>query len=341
MNVLPTTLALIVTRQCTASCDHCCFSCSPKEHDTLPAEVAYKVIDSASDIDFFKVVVFSGGECFLLEDELDELISYATRKSFRTRCVTNGYWAKTYEKAISRLRSLVDSGLSELNLSTGPFHQKYVPVKNIFYSSKAAIDLGLMTVIAIEETKDKPSQIEMFLEDEQIRSAINLSKLRIQKGAWIISDGNSEIRHSESLDRFSENRISGCSAILQTIAITPSADVYACCGLHIDKIPELKLGNLKCKTLSDILYSHPDDLLKMLIHTDGPERAYQIAKRFNQNTTLPVGCVHPCETCRCLYSDKQALVALSENSSSFKDRVIQSYMASLTKAAIGNVVLSS
>lgn len=334
MNILPTTLSLIVTHQCTAACDHCCFSCTPKIQKSLPINLAYEAIDSAKQYGTFKVVVFTGGECFLLKEELDKLVHYSTSQGFRTRCVTNGYWARTYQKAISRLAPLVENGLSELNLSTGSFHQEYVPVASILNAIRAALDLGLIVVVTVEETEDKPSELSMFLDNNDFSKAIEHSRLMIRRSTWIKSDGISSIQHQASLDRFSEDRISGCNTALRVIAISPSADVFACCGLHMEKIENLKLGNLKEASLSEILSGHPDDLLKIIIHVEGPERAYMLARQFNPNIKLPVGCVHPCETCKCLHADNEALNALVNNAEHFKERIIQSYMVSLAKSAM-------
>lgn len=339
MNILPTTLSLIVTHQCTAACDHCCFSCTPKMHKSLPIDLAYAAIDSAKQHGTFKVVVFTGGECFLLNEELDKLVFYSTSQGFRTRCVTNGYWAKTYQKAKMRLEPLVKNGLSELNLSTGSFHQEYVPATSVLNAIRAAIDLRLIVVVTVEETEDRPSELNMFLDNKEFSTAIEHSKLMVRRSTWIKSDGISDIKHQASLNRFSEDRVSGCNTALRVIAVSPSADVFACCGLHMEKIENLKLGNLNNASLSEIINGHPDDLLKILIHVDGPERAYTLAKQFNPKVNLPGGCVHPCETCQCLHADDVALNSLVDNAEVYKKRAIQSYMVSLAKSAMTTATL--
>lgn len=331
MHILPTTLSLITTHQCTAACDHCCFSCSPQIKDFLPIDLARKAIAGAKEFGTFKVVVFSGGECFLLKKNLDELVSYSNSLGFRTRCVTNAYWATSVKNATSRLTTLIDAGLNEINFSTGPFHQQYVPLSRVINACKASAALGLTTVVTVEETKDQLASIREFYEEDDFKDALATGKLTVRRSTWIKADGSMPISHSESLDRFSEDRISGCSTSLRVIAISPKADVYACCGLHMERIPELNLGSLLSKDLTSLLNNHPDDLLKILIHVDGPERAYQLARQFDSTISLPRGCVHPCETCRLLHMDKDAISTLSGNAKTFSSEVSLRYMVSLAK----------
>lgn len=331
MHILPTTLSLITTHQCTAACDHCCFSCGPKVKDFLPLDLARKAIAGAKEFGTFKVVVFSGGECFLLKKNLDELVAYSNSLGFRTRCVTNAYWATSVKGATSRLTALVEAGLNEINFSTGPFHQKYVPLSRIINACKASTALGLTTVVTVEETEDQPASVREFYESEDFKEALTSGKMMVRRSTWIKADGAMPISHSESLDRFGDDRISGCSTSLRVIAISPKADVYACCGLHMERIPELNLGSLLSNDLSSLLTTHPDDLLKILIHVDGPERAYQLAKKFDSSISLPKGCVHPCETCRLLHTDSDVIRALASNAQQFSSEVSLRYMVALAK----------
>ena len=52
-----------------------------------------------------KVVVFTGGECFLLGLRLRLAIAYASHRGLSTRVVTNGYWATSVERAVRTLRA--------------------------------------------------------------------------------------------------------------------------------------------------------------------------------------------------------------------------------------------
>src|ERR1700729_4110621 len=113
MNVVPDTLVLLTTYQCTAACDHCCVSCGPKVTKYLPFETMKDAISAAHRFGHFNMVCFTGGECFLLHDRLINLVKHATDKKFVTRCMTNGYWAVNEKGAKARLEPLVQAGLKE------------------------------------------------------------------------------------------------------------------------------------------------------------------------------------------------------------------------------------
>ncbi|EPC8411228.1 hypothetical protein ACR3AM_005648 [Bacillus thuringiensis] len=95
-NVYPNCITIITTYKCTAACAECCFECNPKLIARVTLEQMKKFIKESKELfgEELKGVVFTGGECFLLGDDLVEVISYATKLGLVTRCVSNGYWGK-------------------------------------------------------------------------------------------------------------------------------------------------------------------------------------------------------------------------------------------------------
>ena len=92
-NRFPSALTILPTYQCTAACKNCCFGCTPNIKGRIPQDRLLSYIGEAKKIPSLRLVVFSGGECFLLGEDLDEAIGLASGKDVITRCVTNGYWA--------------------------------------------------------------------------------------------------------------------------------------------------------------------------------------------------------------------------------------------------------
>lgn len=70
-NFEPSVLSLLTTMYCTAKCRNCCFQCSPhrKEKMTLCEMKSYIDI-VGKEFPTVKIVVFSGGECTSLKDDL-------------------------------------------------------------------------------------------------------------------------------------------------------------------------------------------------------------------------------------------------------------------------------
>ena len=106
MLIQPHILSLITTHRCTAACDHCCFSCHPERDEHVPVPNLHKYIEQAAEVDSIKVVAFTGGECFLLGKDLDELVNTASRNRLRSRFVSNGYWASSPREASKNVARL-------------------------------------------------------------------------------------------------------------------------------------------------------------------------------------------------------------------------------------------
>jgi len=147
----PTHLTILPTYRCTAACAQCCFESNPHVQGRIPIERILDYIDQAAgDFPSLRLVVFSGGECFLLRQDLDAAIERATSRGLATRCVTNGYWATSPRAARERILPLYEAGLTELNFSTGDDHQKFVPFERIVHGAVAAAESGIRALIVVE-----------------------------------------------------------------------------------------------------------------------------------------------------------------------------------------------
>lgn len=128
----PRMLTFITTYKCGAVCDHCLMSCTPNNSDRLTLPQMRQFIDSFAEACVgSSVVVFTGGECTLLGDDLLEAIAYANSLGLFTRIVTNAWWAKSERDAETFLNELKSCGLDEINISCDDFHAEYIPLENV------------------------------------------------------------------------------------------------------------------------------------------------------------------------------------------------------------------
>src|SRR2546425_1172117 len=147
----PTHLTILPTYRCTAACAQCCFESNPHVQGRIPLPRILDYIDQAArDFPTLRLVVFSGGECFLLRDDLDAAIGPAARHGLATRCVTNGYWATSKRAAHERIAPLYDAGLTELNFSTGDDHQAFVPYERVVIGATTTAEFGIRALIVVE-----------------------------------------------------------------------------------------------------------------------------------------------------------------------------------------------
>ena len=112
----------LVTYQCTMDCDHCFLYCSPKAKGVFTLDQIKAVLDDTRNIPTVDNIFFEGGEPFLYYDMMLEGIEYATKMGLSVGIVTNGYWAKSKEKALKLLKPLKKLNILSIGLSDDVFH---------------------------------------------------------------------------------------------------------------------------------------------------------------------------------------------------------------------------
>ncbi len=287
----PKTISLLTTYSCTATCKNCCFQCSPNIQKELSLKEMKNYIKQAVQAysESLKVLVLTGGECFLLKDNLVKIVKYASQNHLITRVVTNGYWAYSYDKAYQQLEPLKEAGLKEINFSTGDDHQKWVSYENIVNGAMATIDLGLTCLINVETHDSCSFKVGSFFKDERLASYIspkNKTKkpLKIEAGVWIPFDNESSFTYENIL---LEDENQACSSLFNTIAINPYSTLLACCGLTSEYIPSMRLGDLKRNSLVKLYERQFLDFLKIWLYVEGPKKILEfIYNKKNVNKTI-------------------------------------------------------
>ena len=143
------TLCLMPTYACPAQCDNCGTVSSPYDRNNISLATMFSAIEQAKKLDF-RNVVFTGGEPTLRWDDLLAAIRFASELDLPTRVVTNAYWATDAEAAKARVRALINSGLKEINFSTGDEHVRFVPLDHVANAILAAVECGLTPAVMIE-----------------------------------------------------------------------------------------------------------------------------------------------------------------------------------------------
>ncbi len=323
----PRVLSVITTRQCTAACDHCCIGSSPLATGRIPVERIHGLIDEAKRIPSIERIVFTGGECFLLGRDLDALIAHAHELQLHTRVITNGYWAIDERAARKRISSLRTAGLTEMMLSTGSFHQSFVPVERIVHAARAAAGAGIPVRIAIEVC-DQQTFDETVLHEEL---AEELAERRVFLGhdPWtedVGGRGRSALSHAGLLARGGDDRAVGrCGQMLDTITVTPDQQLLACCGFPMEQLPRLRIGSLAEQALDDVLRSAPNELLKMWLHVAGPKAIADFVASYVPDFALPPT-VSICQSCVALQRDPRAMAAVAEHGGDMVQAVANAFI---------------
>jgi len=327
MLIRPRVLTLITTRRCTAQCDHCCVGAGPRASGVIPIPRLHGLIEEARRVPSIECVVFTGGECFLLGDHLDELVGRASGLGLRTRVVTNGYWAKSDGAAAERVAALRRYGLTEMMLSTGTFHQRFVPLERVITAARVAAQAGIVTRISVEacdQSTCDEGRVRTELADHIERGVVVLGH-----DPWIPDAGqrgNTVITHEQWIQ--AADRLDGpCPQILNVIAVSPEQQLISCCGYPLEQLPELRIGSVADKSLDDVLRSAHNHLLKIWIHVAGPRAISDFVAQYVPGYALPPA-ASICQSCTALQRDPIAMRTIAQHSAAIAETVIKQFIDS-------------
>lgn len=302
----PEVLTILGTYKCTAQCENCCFDSNPFLTARLTLPEILQFIREGAQQPTCKMVVFSGGECFLLGDDLVAAVALATSLGMTTRCVTNGFWAKNPAHGRRRLEALVQAGLTELNLSTGDYHQRWVSQETVVNAACLATDLGLPTVIMVELQRERRVTAASLLREPRIAERLRKGEPRLQilESPWMPMNFEDVIEQSADrvLSRQTLHMRGGCTSVLQTVVVTPHRRFGFCCGLAREKIPELN-ADWTPGTFDHLVEAGGSDFMKIWLWVDGPDRILAWAAGKDPRITWEDRYSHHCQTCLALFSD--------------------------------------
>uniref|UniRef100_UPI0036DD0A07 radical SAM protein n=1 Tax=Photorhabdus sp. RM322S TaxID=3342825 RepID=UPI0036DD0A07 len=307
----PNTATVITTYTCNAACKECCFECNPSVKARLSLdEIKQFITHSKANFPGLKLVVFSGGECFLLGKDLIEAIRFASDHGLLTRCVTNGYWGKNREKAQKIAQDLTDAGITEINISTGKDHSEWIPIDSVVAAAEALAGQNITTLITVEQDTADSAIATQITQNPIIKRLKEQNKVNLQRNTWMPFYDTSEER--KDVPNRDEQLTKGCDQVFENIVLTPHGEISACCGLTLEHIPEMKLGRLQGGDLSQLFKGQEEDFMKVWLRTEGP---YKILKKYrphDSNINLEK-IVHPCQACAHLHKDEGIRQNLLDN----------------------------
>lgn len=183
-------------------------------------------------------------------DKLCRIISYGKKQGLVVRVVTNAHWAHSLASAKKIVNRLKESGLDEINYSTGDEHQEFIPENNIINAIFAANQANLFCAVNVEYTRDALYTSASLISNPLVKRILTKnsdSQLIIKNGLWVTFNNATSLSYGES---FLGDFHNGCDNLFTTISINPYSNLMACCGITAEYIPFLRLGNVKNKEKS-------------------------------------------------------------------------------------------
>ena len=125
-------ISFILTYQCNLDCAHCFFSHDSRKGCVLGPTTVKNCLDDIQDIFHLEWLHVTGGEPFLFQNSLMEIIKIGKDHGISNiGTVTNAFWATSRDIAIRLLDKFKDAGLTGLCVSADSFHQAYIPLERI------------------------------------------------------------------------------------------------------------------------------------------------------------------------------------------------------------------
>lgn len=314
-------LVLSVTYRCPIRCRYCGVNAGPHRTEQMSLALIKKLIDEIKSIGLTSLVVFTGGEPFLLGDDLYSGVEYAASRGFSTRIVTNAYWAKSPKKAKQILTRLIEIGLTEINFSCDDFHQEFIPLERIKWANEEALRVGLPALIASRGIKNSKITVE-YLENyfgvklTQFQKGKENPKNNVVNYGITVPVGwdSDKLEDKDYLYPAEENSWKRpCSSALERVVITPVGDLAICCGIGSEEFPETTFGNIHEKPLVDLLVEANDDLIVNWLALEGPFGIMRFIQRINPSIYFRDRYVNICHLCHDIFSREEIRSVLSSN----------------------------
>ena len=308
-------IGIVMTYKCQVMCPHCQIEAGPHRSEEVTPKVAFNWIRQIANYrdSYVKVLSLTGGEPFYNIEYLKLIADYGEQNGLFVTVVTNAYWASSREEAIRILRSI--PSIKMLSFSTDVYHQKSIPFGKVRNAILAAQDCDIPYTVAVcTENKDDIEynkvldELNKITSLDTIRTAVTFPVGRALKKITIQN-------HQITEEPPGSACISGSSPI-----IFPDGKVVACVGpvIELKSMHPLVLGNLKEKTLSEILDDSQINPILHAIRIWGPQELITLLKQAGYNNYLPQKYIKNsiCNVCYSLMSNDNIvkyLFQLSKN----------------------------
>jgi len=329
------TLTLMVTFKCNIKCRHCGLTCSPDDKSCMTLDEMIELTRQADELGCLNVVLTGGEPTLMKQDNLLRYFRFVKEKTSikLIRIVTNGLWAKSYERAYKLLKEWKEAGLDEINISCGEYHQEFVPIDNVVHAFNAGNDLKYLTVLlAGEFIKGKQSTITPYdFEKKMGRKVIQSIELSPFVNRYVGFDCHpalnvgrgEEYIESESIPVKPYERIkSNCDHMISSLAFQPDGKVDACCGVMVRDHPILSLGNWRQETIIQILAKIHDDLILNWIRYLGVKDMKSWIRQKDSSIVLKEEYNSICDICNELITNEKCLNLLYKYGIERKDEVV-------------------
>lgn len=255
-------LSINITSKCNAKCKHCCFSCSPWSNVELSESEIWNAVNYGIENKEIREIAITGGEPFLYENLVFDIIKKISDNGKIVTCITNGFWGKDKLIAKEKLKKLSNLGLKFLTISCDEFHNEYIDIDCINNILEASLDLPIRVSINMTVTKNKSgNELLAKLKD-------NLLGIPVTRFSAEPVGNAKNISKEELYYKLNCNNKMKCSEPTSGLVIHHNGYVYPCCSpLVFETI--LKIGSIREYSLEELNKKFNSNILLYIIKKEG------------------------------------------------------------------------
>jgi len=317
-------VGIFTTFRCTIRCRHCMINAGPhrKEEVDLDEAIGWLHQIALYGDRHIKSIGFTGGEPFCVWDKLLKLAYTARQLGLTYTVMTNGFWAKSKQKArvlISQLQP------GDVSISTDVYHAEHISIENVAHVFEACRDMDIRCDITLaydqntlDQTRSLVRQIISFAPPESIRTS------------RVFPSGRGKSQDDFCYGSIMDKPPCGIPCLFATVPyILPDGGIIACVGPIINLPREnnpLFLGSLRERSLAEIFNDSQQNPIIHGLRIWGPRFWHHLVESHGPKLSLPeayyTDC--PCEGCIALLKDPEISAFLSKAALS---RELRSYVS--------------
>lgn len=298
-------IAVNLSSKCNAECGHCCFSCSPHRTDKLNEDEIWRVIDYGIKSKDIKEISITGGEPFLYEELVFDIIKKITGNGKVATCITNGFWGTSYEVARDKLEKLCEIGLRVLTISYDEFHSQFVPIECINNILLACVQLPIKICINMTITKTRTSnEILEKLGDNLL--GIPVTRFSAAPVGEALNLDDKDLYYKLDID--GDMR---CSEPSSGMVIHHDGYTYPCCSPLVFN-SSLRLGSIREHSLEELDKKFHSNILLYIIKKEGLNWFVQKCKEKGYNKFRDKY-ISSCQLCTDLFKDNYVMNLLYDD----------------------------
>jgi len=320
-----TRLAFTLTPRCNLHCRHCLADASPAWSSNaaleldMPLRDLQRWIDEVASSQKVHTISFTGGEPFLVYDNLVDGVSRAAQRGLATTVLTNAYWASSIKRARAYLSPL--QALGTLKISTDEFHQEFVPLAWVKSATQAATELGIQVRIKFCYLENQEGKLAAL--ERQLGNLISNEQINAEP-VYRLGRAIRELK----ADQFVKGDLDQPCAVANVPIVQPDGSVYACCGPTFDGQNPLLLGNLGRRSLPEVLDASETNVILHFLRLWGPFRLWKLlcSEYSDSLKSLKLDTTSMCSLCSGLMTNhvtKMLLVKKAQDPSLTRQTAVQ------------------